>query len=196
MSRNLRAMALLLLVASCGGGSSNTSAPRNLDNACSIIKQRPQYHRAFKRVERRWNVPVHVQMAIIHQESKFDGDARTPLRFVLGVIPMGRQSSAYGYSQALDGTWDEYKEETGRRRAKRDDIDDATDFMGWYMNNTRDRTGVALDDARNQYLAYHDGQTGYLRGTYRSKPWLLRVADRVADRAVMYRGQLARCSKR
>ena len=26
---------------------------------------------------------------------------------------MGRQSSAYGYSQALDGTWDEYVEEVG-----------------------------------------------------------------------------------
>ena len=195
MSRTLRALVIMVLVASCGGGG-NLSAPRNLDNACSIVNQRPNYLKAFKRAERRWNIPVPVQMAIIHQESKFVGDARTPLRFVLGVIPMGRQSSAYGYSQALDATWDEYRDDTGSRRAKRTDIDDATDFIGWYMNGTRERTGVALDDARNQYLAYHEGRSGYLRGTYRRKSWLLAVADRVADRAVMYDQQLSSCRAR
>jgi len=196
MSRPFRALLLIMLVASCGGGSSKSSPPRNLDDACSIIRQKPEYLKAFKRVERRWDVPVHVQMAIIHQESKFDGDARTPLRYTLGVIPMGRQSSAYGYSQALDGTWEEYQEEQGKHRAKRDNIADATGFMGWYMNNTRDRTGVALTDARNQYLAYHDGHSGYLRGTYNSKPWLISVAARVADRSEMYKQQLVRCGVR
>ncbi|MCG6902573.1 MAG: lytic transglycosylase [Rhodobacter sp.] len=196
MSRPLRALMILMLVASCGGGSGNSSAPRNLDNACAIVKQRPQFQKAFKRTERRWGVPVHVQMATIHQESKFVGNARTPLRFVLGVIPMGRQSSAYGYSQALDATWKEYQKETGKRRARRDDINDATDFMGWYMNKTRDRTGVPLSNARDQYLAYHDGHTGYLRGSYRSKAWLVAVADRVNERSIMYEQQLSRCRGR
>ena len=105
MSRLLRAIALLVLVAACG--SANYSAPRNLDNACSIVKQRPTYLKAMQRTQRKWGVPVHVQMATIYQESKFIGNARTPHQYVLGVIPMGRQSSAFGYSQALDGTWTE-----------------------------------------------------------------------------------------
>jgi len=167
-----------------------------LDNACSILRDRPGYSRAFKRVERKWGVPVHVQMATIHQESKFVSNARTPLRFALGVIPMGRQSSAYGYSQALDGTWKEYKAETGKRRAKRDNINDATDFMGWYMTKTRERNGIALTDTRNQYLAYHEGHSGYARGSYRRKAWLVAVADRVASRGEMYRGQLTTCRGR
>lgn len=191
MSRLLRAVLLLMLVASCSGG--DKSPPRNLDNACSIVDQRPKYLRAFKRTERKWGVPVHVQMATIYQESRFDGDARTPVQYVLGIIPMGRQSSAYGYAQALDGTWDEYRKETGRRGADRDDIYDASDFIGWYMNKTRDRNGIALSDARNQYLAYHEGHTGYARGSYRSKSWLVRVADQVAARADTYRSQLTRC---
>lgn len=190
MSRLLRVV-ILLVLAGCGGG--DMSSPRNLDDACSILDQRPKYLRAFKKTERRWGVPVHVQMATIYQESKFDGDARTPLRFALGVIPMGRQSSAYGYSQALDGTWEEYQRATGNRRAKRDDINDATDFMGWYMNKTRERNGVALHDARNQYLAYHEGQSGFARGSYNSKSWLLRVADDVAARSETYRVQLQFC---
>ena len=191
MSRSLRSLVLVALLAGCGGG--NMTAPRNLDDACALGEERPQYMRAMERTERRWNVPVHVQMAIIYQESRFDGDARTPFRYTLGVIPMGRQSSAYGYSQALDATWDEYRNDTRNRGAKRDDIEDATDFIGWYMNETNERLGLSLSDARNQYLAYHEGPTGYARGTYRGKSWLLRIADQVAARAVMYREQLAAC---
>lgn len=193
MSRPFRAIVLCVLVAACG--SANHSAPRNLDNACSILDQRPKYLSAMKRTERRWGVPVAVQMATIHQESKFIGNARTPRRFALGVIPMGRQSSAYGYSQALDGTWDEYKSEQRRFRAKRDDIRDATDFMGWYMNLSREELGIPLTDARNQYLAYHEGRTGYRRGSYNSKKWLLRVSNDVAMRAVLYDTQLRSCGK-
>lgn len=135
-------------------------------------------------------------MATIYQESKFIGNARTPLRYVAGVIPMGRQSSAYGYSQALDATWDEYRVETGKRGARRDDIKDATDFMGWYMNKTRAKTGVSLTDARNQYLAYHEGHTGYNRQSYNAKSWLLRVSSEVGERAVIYDAQLQTCQRR
>lgn len=193
MSRFLRVATFLGLavLTGCGGGSS--SPPRNLDNACSIVDQRPKYLRAMKKTERKWGVPVHVQMATIYQESKFDGDARTPLRYALGVIPMGRQSSAYGYAQALDGTWEEYQRSTGNRGADRDRIADATDFMGWYMNNTTERLGISKSDARNQYLAYHEGQTGYARGSYRSKGWLIDVANSVAARAKTYEQQLRRC---
>jgi hypothetical protein len=180
-----------LVVTGCG--SRQFSAPRNLDDACRFIDERPQYFRAMRRAERRWGVPVHVQMATFHQESRFVGDARPPYRYSLGVIPMGRASSAFGYSQALDGTWDEYRAETGNRRARRTDIDDAADFMGWYMTLSRERNGIALNDARNQYLAYHEGHAGFRRGSYNSKPWLLTVADRVATRAALYQGQLTMC---
>ena len=114
MSRLLRTALVLLFVASCGGDS---KAPRNLDNACSIIAQRPNIYRAMKRTERKWNVPVAVQMAMVYQESKFIRDARTPVKYVLGVLPMGRQSSAYGYAQVLDGTWKEYQRDEGGRGA-------------------------------------------------------------------------------
>ena len=191
MSRTLRASILLLVLASCGGG--NFSAPRDLDDACSIVRQRPAYIKAMRATERKWGIPIHVQMATIHQESKFIGNARTPHRYALGVIPMGRQSSAYGYSQALDGTWDEYRDETGRRSARRDRITDATDFMGWYMHGTTERLGISKGDAQSQYLAYHEGRTGYAAQSYLGKPWLVEVAAAVGARSEMYRDQLAYC---
>ncbi|MBC7144503.1 MAG: lytic transglycosylase [Thioclava marina] len=187
------ALGVVLLIAACGGGPSKP--PRNLDDACSIIKQRPQYYAAMRRTEARWGIPVAVQMATIHQESKFDGNAKTPYRFALGIIPLGRQSSAYGYSQALDGTWDEYREETRSFGARRNRISDATDFMGWYMDGSSERLGISKSDARSQYLAYHEGRGGFSRGSHNSKPWLLAVANRVATRAQMYDIQLETCRR-
>jgi hypothetical protein len=192
MSRTLRALALVLLVAACGG-EREYSAPRELDNACQILAERPAYARAFRTTEGRWGVPVAVQMAIIYQESKFVGNARPPHEYALGIIPMGRQSSAYGYSQALDGTWEEYTRAQGR--ARRDDIHDATDFLGWYMAQTTSELGIPLNDTENQYLAYHEGRTGYARQSYREKGWLMRVAQDLEARAALYDAQLHSCRR-
>lgn len=192
MSRFLRASLLLMFLASCGGGGSY-SAPRQLDDACAIVRERPQYLRAMQATERRWGIPVHVQMATIYQESKFIGNARTPHTFALGVIPMGRQSTAYGYSQALNGTWEEYQASAGGRRSKRDDIADATDFMGWYMDQSSKSLGISKQDAGGQYLAYHEGRTGYANQSYLGKPWLVEVAAKVSARSEMYREQLQFC---
>lgn len=197
MSRLLRGrllrVCIVLLAAGCGGRE--YSAPRNLDNACLLLEERPKYLPAMRKSERKWGVPVNVQMAVIHQESKFVGDARTPFRYALGVIPMGRQSSAYGYAQALDVTWEEYKDETGNRGAKREDIRDATDFMGWYMTKTYQALGIPVWDVKNQYLAYHEGRNGFARGSHKEKPWLLGVATGMERRAEKYRQQLSSCGK-
>ena len=128
MSKTLRTLLCVLLLSSCG--VSYNSAPRNMDNACSILSQRPGFHSAFQSTKKKWGVPVHVQMATIHQESKFIGNAKTPMRYFLGIIPRGRQSSAYGYAQALDGTWNDYRKATGRFGARR--------VSGFYQTNCRD----------------------------------------------------------
>ncbi|MBZ4020998.1 lytic transglycosylase [Rhodobacter sp. TJ_12] len=185
-------LAAVLIVGSCGGGS---KAPRNLDNACLLAREKPSYYSAMRRTEARWGIPVHVQMATIHQESRFVANAKTPHRYALGVIPIGRQSSAKGFSQALDGTWEEYQRDTRRYGARRTKIQDATDFMGWYMDGSSERLGISKYDARAQYLAYHEGRAGYARGSYRGKSWLMAVADRVQARADMYRAQLSRCGR-
>ena len=193
MSRLFRALILTALLAGCG--NREYAAPRELDNACSIVAQHPNYLRAFRATQRKWGVPIHVQMAIIYQESKFIANARPPHRYALGVIPVGRQSSAFGYSQALDGTWAEYQDDEGGRRSRRDDIRDATDFMGWYMTASNRELGIPLSDTRNQYLAYHEGRTGYRRGSYNSKSWLLRIAGELEARAALYEAQLAACGR-
>lgn len=184
------ALLLLVVVTACSSGD---GPPRDVENACAIKRDRPQWFAAMQRTEAAWGIPVAVQLSTIYQESTFRPNARTPRRYFLGFIPNGRISSAYGYAQAIDGTWDWYRKETGRRFARRNNFSDATDFMGWYMHKSFAENGIAKTDAYSQYLAYHDGHAGYRRGSYRQKGWLLSTARKVDQRAQRYNTQLQSC---
>ena len=98
----------------------------------------------------------------------------------------------YGYAQALDGTWEEYKNSTGRFVARRSNIGDATDFMSWYMNKTKQRSGVSYQTQKS-YLAYHEGKQGLPEGLTVKILARGRV-NKVSSRASMYKSQLTRCN--
>ena len=131
-------------------------------------------------------------MSIVYQESSFKADARPEREKLLGVIPWFRPSSAVGYSQALNMTWEDYKNETDNLRASRKDFADSADFIGWYASKGYYQ-GFEKTDARSLYLAYHEGPEGFKKGSYRSKPWLLGVADKVQRSANNYRVQFTEC---
>jgi hypothetical protein len=192
----VRPFAGAIVVALGVGSCSSTPAdpPRVQDDICSIFAERPNWREAAYEAALRWGAPVEVQMAIIWRESSFRAEAKPPKKYALWVIPWGRESSAFGYAQAINSTWDWYRKETGNRGADRDDFDDAADFVGWYMAKTMVSNGVLMHDAFGQYLNYHEGHAGYRRGDWQSKNWLKQAATQVADRAVRYRGQLHRCS--
>lgn len=170
-----------------------TRPPRDVNNLCSIFREHHRWRSDAFDVQRRWLVPVHVQMAIMHQESKFDANATPPRTKLLWVIPWRRPSTAYGYSQALRSTWAEYKRSSGGMWASRDDFYDAVDFMGWYANQAYLKAGISRHNAYQLYLAYHEGVGGYQRKTYLHKPWLMSVAKKVEVRAQIYQAQLRRC---
>ncbi len=136
-------------------------------------------------------------LAFIKQESSFRHNAKPPRqgRFLL-IFPGSRASSAKGYAQALDGSWQDYKEATGRRSAHRTHFADAIDFIGWYNHLSHERHDIAVDDAYSLYLAYHEGHRGYRRGSYKQKPALLAIAQKVAAQAKDYAEQYAECKNR
>ena len=181
--RGALAAAFCAVLASCGGGPEHSEAPKHQHDVCAIFDQRPGWREAVEASADKWGAPVPVQMAIIWRESSFRADVRPP----------GRVSSAYGFSQAIDGTWEWYQEATGNSSADRTDWEDATDFVGWYMSRSQNSNGIGMHDAYNQYLAYHEGHAGHRRGSYRAKAWLVAVAERVAAQAARYRGQLRNC---
>lgn len=175
------------------GAGCATTPPANVENICAIFDEKKGWYRAAKKSEKRWGTPVHVQLSIIRQESSFRFDAKPPRTKLLGFIPWTRPSDAYGYAQALDSTWDWYKDDTGRRFADRDDFGDAIDFVGWYTDVSAKSVGISKWDPYNQYLAYHEGQAGWKRKSYNSKRWLKETARVVDYRAKEWGAQLARC---
>ena len=185
-----RVLVLLLgsQLASCSGGT-----PKNIADSCEIFREKDDWYADASDSYEKWGVPVHVQLAIIYQESRFTDDAKPARRKLLWVIPWTRPSSAYGYGQVKDSTWDWYRKSTGNNWADRDDFDDVVDFIGWYGARSHKVLGISKWDAYNQYLAYHEGHGGYKRKSYEKKGWLKRVARKVDSRAKTYHAQLQRC---
>ena len=175
--------------------SCSTTPPKEPDNLCSIFREKNDWYDAASASTEKWGAPIHVMMAMMYQESSFRHDAQPPMQYFLGFIPVGRASSAYGYAQAKTITWADYQKETGHSGAGRDDFDDAIDFMGWFIHKTKKLNHVSKWNAHDQYLSYHEGWGGYRRGSYRSKAWLLRVADKVQDRSIRYARQYKQCKK-
>lgn len=170
--------------------------PGRPEDICSIFGEKRAWHDSARRAAADWGVPEPVLMALIYQESSFRARARPPRRRILWIIPWRRPTSAYGYSQALDSTWQEFRQRTGRPDAERHRFDDAAQFIGWYGEEIHRLTGVARDDAYRLYLAYHEGPGGYGRGSYRQKAWLMETARKVEARAERYRRQYGDCGAR
>lgn len=186
-------IALLLALSGCA------SPPERINNVCAVFDQKNgwfgNWYRAAKGTERKYGVPVPVLMATIRVESGFDGNARPPRKKLLGFIPWKRASSAYGYSQALDGTWDQYRGETGNWGARRARFSDAVDFVGWYHRTSHRRNGIALNDAYNLYLAYYAGHSGYANGSWRGNAQMQSAARKAARMANDYAAQMQSCGR-
>ena len=181
---------LASLLAACA-----SSPPETVENICDIFEDRRGWYNAAKSAERRWGIPVSVNMAFIYQESSFQSRAKPPRNKFLWIFPGRRPSSAYGYAQALDETWREYEQNSGNSRASRRNFSDAIDFVAWYNANSTRKSNISNNNAMHLYYAYHEGNGGYQRATYRDKKWLLDTAARVQANSSRFAVQLEGCRR-
>ena len=188
----LRSQWCLYLIGLLGVTACSIYQPANTENICAIFRGETDWYEEAVDANKQWGTPVWVMMAIMRQESGFKHNVRAPRDYLLGFIPWGYKSSAYGFAQAKDEVWQEYQREIDWR-ADRDNFADAIDFIGWYTHKTQRKLNISKWDAYHQYLAYHEGRGGYAKGSYRSKPWLLKIAANVKTRAATYNDQLKRC---
>ena len=165
-----------------------------VNNICHLMDEEVSWYRAVKASEKKYGSPAHVQLAIMYQESHFQSDARPPRKKLFGAIPWFRPSSAYGFAQAKDETWEWYQLKSGNKNADRDDFEDAADFVAWYMQQSSKLSGIDKSDAYNQYLAYHEGHGGFNKQSFQSKAWLKDVAKKVEKNAKRYQLQLNQCA--
>lgn len=179
---------VILLISAC-----TATPPKQTDDICAIFKEKSGWYKAAKKSSDKWGSSIPTMMAMIHQESRFVADAKTPRTYYLGFIPGPRKSTAYGYPQAKDETWHVYQRSTGRFGDDRDDFGDAMYFVGWYNHQSYLRNKVPKWNTELLYLNYHEGHGGYARASYANKPWLKKVAKKVAAQNWRYRKQLKTC---
>jgi len=179
---------LLLLISAC------SSIPKNTSNSCSIFNEKYLWYKHVKRTEEKWGTPIYVQLAIIKMESDFDWLAKPDRQKIFKVIPFKRPSSSFGYSQAVKGTWKQYRNETGNKLASRTSFKDSVDFIGWYTNKTESILKISKKDAFRQYIAYHEGWGAYK--SYKKKQKVIVLAKKVKNQADKYKSQLQKCQKR
>lgn len=195
MVRSLpRLLSIAFLTTLLGGCAS--APPKKADNLCSIFSEKRGWYKDAKKSSRRWGTDISVMMSMMYQESSFKARAKPPRKKILWVLPGPRPASAYGYAQATNETWRAYKSSTGRGGADRNKFDDAIDFIGWYNDQSQRKNKISKSDAYHLYLAYHEGQGGFARRTYKNKQWLKDVATKVSKRSGNYGAQLNGCESK
>ena len=188
LKKKLFFLFLFFLISAC------SSIPKNTADGCSIFSERYLWYKYAKKTEREWGTPIYIQLAIIKMESDFDWLAKPERTKIFKVIPYKRPSSSFGYSQAVKGTWKQYKIETGNKFATRTRFKDSVDFIGWYTNKTEKILKISKKDAFRQYIAYHEGWGNYKN--YKNNQKIIILATKVEKQSKKYRLQLKKCEKR
>ena len=173
-----------------------TNQQINTANSCIIFEQKKNWYKSTKNSFDKWGTPIALQLAIINQESSFTQFAKPERKKIFGIIPGFRPSTAFGFAQVTNPTWDWYKTKTGNKNASRANFANVTDFIGWYVTQSEKIVGISKKDFYNQYLAYHEGQGGWKKGTHQNKKWLIDVAKNVERNANMYNNQLKDCENK
>ena len=188
LNKYLTIFFVLLILSSC------SSIPLNTKNSCDIFSEKYFWYKYARKTEKKWGAPIHIQLAFIKKESNFDWLAKPERTKLFKIIPYKRKSSSFGYSQAIKGTWNQYKKETNSRFATRTSFKNSVDFIGWYINKTTKLLKISKTDAYRQYIAYHEGWGNYKN--YKKNKKVIILAREVKNQANQYRKQLYKCEKR
>ena len=186
-NKNIFLILIFFILVSC------SSIPKNTADGCSIFSERYLWYKHAKKAEKKWGTPIHLQLAIIKMESDFDWLAKPNRQKIFKVIPYKRPSSSFGYSQAVKGTWKQYKKETNQSLATRSRFKDSVDFIGWYTNKTEKILKISKEDSFRQYIAYHEGWGNYKN--YKKNQKVILLAKKVKNQSDKYKRQLSKCGK-
>jgi len=186
--RNKLLLVIFVFISAC------SSIPKNTSDGCSIFSERYFWYKHAKKTQKTWGTPISLQLAIIKMESDFDWLAKPPRHKLFKVIPYKRKSSSLGYSQAVKGTWEQYKNETNNPLATRVRFKDSVDFIGWYTNKTEKILKISKKDSFRQYIAYHEGWGNYKN--YKKNAKVVSLAKKVEQQSNKYKKQLTDCQKR
>ena len=189
LNKSLIYFIYFIFLASC------SSVPKYPQNACKIFGENYLWHKHAKKSSEIYGAPIHVILAFVKKESGFNRWAKPKRTKLFKVIPYKRPSSSFGYSQAVNKTWELYKTETKNPLALRTRFKDSVMFIGWYMNKTKKINKIPLTDSYRQYLNYYLGWGNYSKKVYKSDKKAIIFAKSVQKQSQVYKSQLKECEK-
>ena len=172
-----------------------STVPKYPQNACKIFGQNYLWYKSAKKSSETYGAPIHIILAFVNKESGFNRWAKPPRKKLFKVIPYKRPSSSFGYSQAVNKTWELYKTETDNPLALRTRFKDSVMFIGWYMRKTNKINKIPLNDPYRQYLNYYLGWGSYAKKTYKTDKKAIIFAKKVQEQSKIYKNQLSECQK-
>tara|TARA_B100000427_G_C15318639_1_gene511453 strand:+ start:69 stop:680 length:612 start_codon:yes stop_codon:yes gene_type:complete len=178
---------LFFIITSC------SSVPKYPQNACKIFGENYLWYKSAKKSSDTYGAPIHIILAIVNKESGFNRWAKPKRHKLFKIIPYKRPSSSFGYSQAVNKTWELYKTETNSPLALRTRFKDSVMFIGWYMNKTKKTNNISMNDAYRQYLNYYLGWGNYSKKVYKSDKNAIIYAKKVEKQSNIYKNQLKEC---
>lgn len=185
MKIDIKLISLLIIFALLSSCSEPTKVDTNM-GACEILANHPNWKTSLQKAEKKYGLPPALAMGLIYQESRFNANAKNP------------NSTAYGYSQAIDATWKHFQQEV-KANARRDNFDDSVQFVGWYMAQLSKSLKLKMTDSYNLYMAYMLGATGFKRykaGTFKDKVKIQedkKLSKKVKNYTNLYASQLKKC---
>ena len=189
LNKNLIYLIIFFLLASC------SSVPKYPQNACKIFGQKYLWYKSIKKSSETYGAPIHIILAFVNKESGFNRWAKPKRNKLFKIIPYKRPSSSFGYSQAVNKTWELYKKETDNALALRTRFRDSVLFIGWYMKKTNEINKIPLNDSYRQYLNYYLGWGGYAKKVYKTDKKSILFAKSVEKQSKIYKNQLKECQK-
>ena len=172
-----------------------SSVPKYTSNACKIFGEKYFWYKHAKKSSETYGAPVHIILAFVKKESGFNRWAKPKRTKLFKIVPYKRPSSSFGYSQAVNKTWELYKTETNNPLALRTRFKDSVMFIGWYISKTNKINKISFNDAYRQYLNYYLGWGSYSKEVYKTDKKAIIYAKKVEKQSNVYKSQLKECQK-
>jgi hypothetical protein len=189
LNKNLIYFIIFLFIASC------SSIPKYPQNACKIFGENYLWYKSIKKSSNTYKAPIHIILAFVNKESGFNRWAKPKRTKLFKIIPYKRPSTSFGYSQAVNKTWELYKTETDNPLALRSSFKNSVMFIGWYINKTHKINNIPLNDPYRQYLNYYLGWGNYAKQKYKTDKNSIIFAKKVEKQSKIYKNQLQECQK-
>ena len=165
-------VSLMGLTGCFGGFGKSAVKEQPQQNICEVLQREKAWIQPALTTEQRYGTPLSLTLALLE-------------------TPLTELDKKHVKPRAAD--WDEYRIRSERWDASPNNVDDATDFIGWFTQESVKRNNIPLNDVSAHYIALRVGHGSYHRLQPDKYPSLLQQAEQIELKAEQWQSELALC---